>query len=119
MKYLQQSHAFALAASMALGCGAAAVPVGRVASTEAAIRAARETGAGNVPRAALHLHYAEQQEAEAQALIRSGDKRAALVLRRAESDANLAVAISRQAQAERDARVAIEAQNTPKPTVRR
>ena len=120
MKYLHLNHAIALAASMALGCGAAALPVGRVASTEAAIRAARETGAANVPRAALHLHYAEQQSADAQTLNRNGDsERAALALRRAEADANLAVAIARQSQAERDAHAAVEAQNSPKLTARR
>ena len=72
--------------------------------SRAAIRAAQEVGADEVPRAALHLRYARDQFAQAQELGEDGEgERAALVLRRAEADAELAIALARAHGAEEEA----------------
>ena len=88
------------------GCGGAALPADRLASAEAGIRGAREVGADSVPEAALHLKMARDQVAQAKALSNSGDAdRAAMMLSRAEVDAELALALTREtgARAEADA----------------
>jgi hypothetical protein len=78
------------------GCSSYPVPNAKVASSEAAIRAAQETGSSQVPQAALHLKLAEEQLEQAKKLIRNNDnERASYVLARAEADAELAVALSR------------------------
>jgi outer membrane murein-binding lipoprotein Lpp len=78
------------------GCSSFPAPNAKVASSEAAIRAAQETGSRDVPQAALHLKLAEEQLEQAKKLIRSDDnERASYVLARAEADAELALALSR------------------------
>jgi hypothetical protein len=93
-----------------VGCAATAPPNARVASSEAAIRAAQETGSRNVPRAALHLKLAEEQLESAKALIRDNDnKRAEYVLMRAEADAELALSLSRTSSSNAQAGAAVDA----------
>jgi hypothetical protein len=84
---------FALAA-----CGGAQLPIERVASTEAAIRAAREVGAPEHPQPALYLRLAQEQFDKAKGMMERHEdaKRVELLLRRAESDAELAVALSKE-----------------------
>ncbi len=82
------------------GCATAAMPVDHLASSAAAIRSAQDTGASGTPAAALELHYAELERVEAQSLINNHHNgRAAMQLRRAEADANLAIALTREAAA--------------------
>ena len=101
--------AFGTVALLLAGCGAAVVPSDRIASAEAAIRAAREGGANGTPNAALHLHYAELAKVEAQRLATDGDGAgAAMQFRRAEADANLALALTREATAQRAAQGATD-----------
>lgn len=91
------------------GCGATAAPNARVASSEAAIRAAQETGSGNVPQAALHLKLAEEQLQSAKALIRDNEnKRAEYVLMRSQADAELAIALSHVATSNVQAGAAVD-----------
>ena len=108
---------FSIAALLIAGCGAAAVPTARIVSAEAAIRAAQESGAANTPNAALHLHYAELAKVEAQRLASNGDNdRAVMQFRRAEADANLALALRREAEAQHGAQTATETlRATPTP----
>jgi hypothetical protein len=76
------------------------MPADGLASSAAAIRSAQETGANSTPPAALELHYAELERTEAQRLLNEHDNAsAALQLRRAEADANLAIALTREAAA--------------------
>jgi pyridoxal biosynthesis lyase PdxS len=92
------------------GCGGSPPPHAKVASSEAAIRAAQETGSGNVPRAALHLKLAEEQLLAAKALIRDNEnKRAEYVLMRAQADAELAIALSHVASSNVQAGAAVDA----------
>ena len=69
-------------------------------SSEGAIRGAQEAGAGQVPQATLHLKLAQEQRQEAVRLVEKGENhRAAMLLARAEADAELAVALARAANA--------------------
>lgn len=89
----------AIAASMAVACGAAVpVPAAQVTDTQAAIRSAEEVGAPNVPKAALHLKMAKDQLQTAQALITQDDnEQAKMTLDRARVDAELALALAKEA----------------------
>ena len=79
-------------------------PTTRVASSAAAIRAAEELQAVDTPSAQLRLQYAQDQYKEGQKLIAAGDnERADRVLARAEADAELAVAITKQVRSEKAA----------------
>jgi hypothetical protein len=102
---------FHLALAVALGvagCASAPAPTARMASSQATIRAAEAVGAERVPRAALHLKYARDQVAEAQTLIRADEnERAAAVLQRAEADAELALALTKEAQMRGEAQRAV------------
>ena len=86
-------------AALAGGCGTAAVPVsGSLTETQSVIRAAEEVGARNVPKAALHLKMAQDQLQTAKGLLADGDEEeASVVLARAEIDAELALALAKDA----------------------
>ena len=81
------------------GCGGAAPPLRGKTEAMAAIRAAREAGAADRPRAAYHLDLAEEQLRRAGALANRGlTADAGRMLQRAQADAELAAAL---AEAER------------------
>ena len=98
---------FALAACAA--CATVPIPNDKLAATEASHRGAQEAGADAVPRAKLHLKFAEEGIAQARKLIaeRRNDE-AAQLLDRAKADAELAVGLSRESQAEKEAQQAAE-----------
>ena len=54
------SSSFLLMFGFAFGCGGAPPPTDRMASSEAAIRGAKEVGAESVPKASLQLKLAEE-----------------------------------------------------------
>jgi len=84
-----------------LGCGGAAVPTEKLTDAEASIRAAKEVGSSSVPQAELHLKLAQEQVTMARKLSADGEnERAANVLLRAKADAELALALARDAQAQ-------------------
>ena len=94
-----------IGASIAWGaCGATVPPpTQRMADAESAQRSAREVGANNEPSAQLSLKLADEQIAQAQAAMKSGDNaRADSLLIRAKADAELDIAKAR----EKNARVA-------------
>ena len=91
------------------GCTSSPVPHAKVASSEAAIRAAQETGSRDVPQAALHLKLAEEQLEQAKKLIRNDEtERAWYVLSRAEADAELAIVLSRVERSKAKAGTALD-----------
>jgi hypothetical protein len=102
-----------------LGCGGAAVPTERLTAAEASMRAAQEVGANGVPQAELHLKLAEEQVQLARKLSADGDnERAGAVLLRAKADADLAVALAKDAQAEKTLEAAdakLKSMNTAAP----
>lgn len=96
-------------AFVALGCGSSPVPVEKMSSSEAAIRAAREMGAPDEPKASLHLRLAQEALERAKALSKEGDnERAETVLMRAQADAELALAIAREKKSKSEADKALE-----------
>jgi len=98
------------AAALALGaCASSPVPADTLARSQAAVRSAKEVGAERVPPAALHLKVANEQLDLARKLIADGDnKRAEYVLLRAEADADVALNLTREAQARADAQKTID-----------
>jgi len=96
-------------AVLASGCSAKRVtadaPTERLAESQAALRAAEQSGAARVPEAAVYLGYAQQQLVEAQRLISQGRHDAAeLQLHQASADAQLALALARAVPLEHEAR---------------
>ena len=93
----------AVASSACGGGGLAPASVASLTSAQAAVRAAGEVGAEQVPKAALHLKYAREQIQSAEALLADGeDELAEWMLTRAEADAEVALALARRAAAEEE-----------------
>jgi hypothetical protein len=109
-----------IAALGLVACGGAPPPHERAASSQAAIRAATEVNAQQVPQAALHLKLAQEQLEKGKALMADGDnERAAFALMRAQADAELALALARENKTRVDAQVIIDrvrAARGPAPT---
>jgi len=91
------------------GCASTPQPTEKLTSSEAAIRGATEVGAPQVPQAALHLQYAQEQVAQARVLMKNGDnERAGLLLMRAQADAELALALARENATKAEAQKAMD-----------
>ena len=100
---------------IALACGGAPAPTERLATAKASVRAAQEVGAKDVPEAKLHAQLAQEQVDQATKLIEEGEnERADALLRRAQADAELAVAMTRDATSKQQAEAAEAALNPSK-----
>jgi hypothetical protein len=97
-----------LAAFALGGCAGVVLPPDSLERNEASIKGADELGAQSVPDAKLHLQMARDETDQAKKLAASGDDRAPLVLARAQSDADLALAMARQTSVHADAVKAAE-----------
>ena len=83
-----------------VACGGGTLPPARIADTQSAISAATAVGADQNPQAALHLKMASDQLKQAQDLANDGKgDDAKLVLQRADADAEVAMMITREAEA--------------------
>lgn len=92
----------------AIIAGCANTPL-RTEGSTSGIRAAEEVGAANVPQASLHLQLAKEELERAKALSAKGEKEEAnSMLLRAEADAELAVALSREDAEKTEAQAAVE-----------
>jgi len=102
----------------ALGCGGNyPVPTQSLADVQSAERSAVELGAANQPKAQLHLQLAREQMALASTAMRDGDnERADALLRRAKSDAELAIALTRNQSAKTEAQKATDQSNAQQVT---
>jgi hypothetical protein len=90
----------ALFAVLVVACGGSSLPPAKVADTQSSISAAAAVGADQNPQAALHLKMARDQLKQAQLLLEDGkDDEARLVLERATADAEVALMLTREAQA--------------------
>jgi len=90
-------------------CASTPVFTEKLASTEAPIRAAEELGASRVPQAALQLKLAQDEMEVAKQFLKDGNKqRADWLLLRAQADAELAVALAKEAPLQAEARNATE-----------
>lgn len=79
-------------------------PTKQLVDSEVSIRQAEAAGAETVPDAAQHLQWAREQASEARRLLERNERdKAALFLRRAEADAELALALAREAPARAEA----------------
>jgi hypothetical protein len=84
-------------------------PTQRMADAESAERSARELGAESQPDAQLEVKLADEQIARAKALIAAGEnQRADFVLMRARADAELALGLARERNANAETQKAIE-----------
>ena len=98
-KYRFEILGFAL---LCAACAGAPKPDDQMVSAQSALRAADEVGSAKVPQAQLHAQLAKEQIARAKQLIEDGENaEAKRVLLRAKADAELAVALSRKADAAR------------------
>jgi type IV pilus biogenesis protein CpaD/CtpE len=96
-------------ASTAIAVGCASSPPLRTEASTSGIRAAEEVGANKVPQASLHLQLAKEELENAKALAAKDEKeRAVSMLSRAEADAELAVALSREDAERADAQAAMD-----------
>jgi hypothetical protein len=83
-----------------VACGGSSLPPAKVVDAQSAITAAAAVGAENNPQAALHLKMARDQVKQADKLIAAGeDAEARLVLEKAQADAEVALIITREADA--------------------
>lgn len=95
---------FGALAAIALGCASRQDLPANYAPTQSAISAAEAVGARNEPRAALHLKMAKDQLVRAQSYAREGDEHeAAMMLDRARTDAELALMVTREVEAKKQA----------------
>lgn len=95
-------------APVVVGCGGMPPPNDQLAASQSAIRAAEEVGGKSDPQAALHLKLAREQLEQAKALIQNDDNEAAeRLLKRAEADAELALAIAKQRNTQAEAEEAM------------
>ena len=109
MKPTKLSWIPALLLGALAACSSSTVPHEKMAASEGSIRAAEEVGARSVPTAALHLQLAKEQTEQARVLIAAGhNDRARYVLMRAQSDAELAITLSKENAAKVDAEQAME-----------
>jgi len=93
--------------TFASGC-AKNVPL-RTEATTSGIRAAEEAGATKVPQASLHLQLAKEELELARGLAAKGKKKeAASMLLRAQSDGELALALSHEDTQKAEAQAALE-----------
>ncbi len=92
-----------------LACGGAPVPHDALSAAQADVKGAEVGGAGENPKAALHVKLAKDQIEIAQKQISEGDnEEAARTLDRAQADAELALALAKEAKAQGDAAEASE-----------
>jgi len=92
-----------------LACASVPKPTDQVAQSEGAMRSARELGAEQVPPAALELQLAKEELGKAGQLMKDDkNEEATQWANRARADAELAIALTRQHQANADARSAEE-----------
>jgi hypothetical protein len=100
---------FVAAGLFSVACGGAAIPQEKLTAAEAAVRAAEVGGAPDNPKAALHLKYARDQIVEAKKYIEEEENEvAAVLLDRAEVDAELALALARVENARAEAAAALQ-----------
>jgi outer membrane murein-binding lipoprotein Lpp len=88
----------AVIAAITIVAGCASAPLRTEEASTSGIRAAEEAGAAKVPQASLHLQLAKEENEHAQKFIKEGDApHAEGQLMRAQADAELALALAREA----------------------
>jgi hypothetical protein len=107
MSIMHKSLAIGIVAAGVVGCASGSLPTERLSSTEASVRAAQELGAQREPRAQLHLRLANEELSAARKFAENGDDDLGTQqLDRAKADAELAVALTREASARQEMQAA-------------
>jgi hypothetical protein len=107
MKHVNMLAGSVLSIALMAGCGSSET-VNNEASTSA-IRAAEEVGAADIASASLYLQLAKEELVKAKELAADGEKEEAeSMLTRAETDGELAVALSHSDADKTEAKQAIE-----------
>jgi hypothetical protein len=107
MKHVEPGKA-GLLLMLASACATTPPPHQRFAASTAAVKAADESGAGDVPQAALYLQSAREELQKGHVLMQSGDNRPATAMfARSQADAELALAVTRESKTREAAREAI------------
>lgn len=97
------------ASAFGIVSGCASSPPMRTEASTSGIRAAEEVGAAKVPKAALHLQLAKEELERARKLAADGEReQGASMLLRAQADAELALALSRENSERAEANAAVE-----------
>jgi hypothetical protein len=97
------------ASALGIVSACASAPPMRTEPSTSGIRAAEEVGAAKVPQAALHLQLAKEELDRARKLAADGDReQGASMLLRAQADAELALALSRENTERAEANAAVE-----------
>ena len=93
-----------------VACGGSVPPPNdQLASSQSAIRAADEVGAGSDPQATLHLKLAREQLEKAKQQMQAEDNESATrLLQRAEADAELALALAKVRSTQAEAQEALK-----------
>jgi hypothetical protein len=110
MQMNMKSISFVAVALAATACGTTyPAPTQRLVDAQSANRSAMELGADKEPQAKLHYKLAEEQVAKANVVLKNGDnRRADMMLVRAKADADLALALTKEAKAKDEAQKAAE-----------
>ena len=86
------------AAALTTACASTSPPQQRLDAVRGELAAAEAVEAHRYPNSALHLQLAREQVEKARALMRAGkNERADFMLRRAQADAELAIALTKNA----------------------
>lgn len=103
------SAALVAALAAGTGCATTKAPQAQLTSSHSSIRAAEELHAAEVPKANLHLQMAKENVERAEKLMNSGDnEEACYVLMRAQSDAELALALAKEFRLQKDSQDALD-----------
>lgn len=114
--FMRKHLSFAVLPLLA-ACASAPPPGDRMASAESAVRAAREVGSDQVPKAQLLVNLAQEQIEKAKKLSADGeDEKAQSLLARATADAELGLAMAREEAARSSAHKVITNQPANAPT---
>lgn len=100
------------------GCAHTKAPQAELTASHGAIRAAEELHATDVPKANLHLQMAKENVERAEKLMNAGqNEEACFLLLRAKSDAELSLALAKEASVQQEAQKALDKaqQLTPAP----
>lgn len=93
---------------MLLACGGYPEPHDALSAAQAEVKGAEVGGANENPKAALHVKLAKDQIEKAQKLMGDDNEEAERLLIRAQADADLALALAKEAKAQNDAAEASE-----------
>ncbi len=105
----QPKNTIFLLIAVAAGCASYPAPTQKMVDAESSIRGAKELGADKVPQAQLHVTLAQEQVDKAKKLMADGDnERAEWLLKRAQIDAELGLALSKEEAAKVDAQKSID-----------